>query len=131
MLEWIEALSNPQPVLAVYGEAAPALDGVRIVEVCLSVNGPTLRLRFDLPKFPVDPPIKWRREGLDVVQVEIAFGGLRAISMDKFSTVSICDLEIERSELVRFSGESDSVRLHGTADTASILRISAYAMGTA
>ena len=131
MFEWIAALSNPQPVLAVYGEAVPALDEVRIEEICLSVNGPTLRLRFDLAKFPANPPAKWRRDGLDVVQIEIAFGGVRAISIDQFSAVSICNLKIRKGELVNFSSESDSVSLQGVADTATILRVSAYAMGSA
>lgn len=131
MLEWIAALSNPKPVLAVYGDTVPALDEVRIEELCLSVNGPTLRLRFDLAEFPINPPVKWRRDGLDVVQVEIAFGGVRAISIDEFSANSVCDLKIRKGELVSFSGESDSVKFQGVADTATILRVSAYAMGCA
>ncbi|MFJ3822034.1 Imm50 family immunity protein [Streptomyces nodosus] len=131
MLEWIAALSNPKPVLAVYGDAVPVLDEVRIEELCLSVNGPTLRLRFDLAEFPINPPAKWRRDSLDVVQVEIAFGGVRAISIDEFSADSVCGLKIRKDGLVNFSGESDSVKLQGVADTATILRVSAYAMGCA
>ncbi|MET9881258.1 Imm50 family immunity protein [Actinacidiphila glaucinigra] len=125
------ALSNPKPILAVYGDAVPTLDEVRIEELCLSVNGPTLRLRFDLSKFPINPPDKWRRDGLDVVQVEIAFGGLRGISIDGFSVDSICDLKIRKDGVVSFSSESESVNLRGVADTATILRVSAYAMGCA
>ncbi|MEU0029962.1 Imm50 family immunity protein [Streptomyces sp. NPDC006335] len=131
MLDWIAALSNPQPILAVYGEAVPTLDDVRIEELCLSVNGPVLRLRFDLAEFPVNPPVKWRRDGLDVVQVEISFGGVRAISVDQFSTDSICDLKIRKDGLIAFSSESDSVHFEGLAETATILRISAYAMDRA
>ncbi|MGW0785485.1 Imm50 family immunity protein [Streptomyces sp. NPDC002913] len=129
MLEWIAALSNPKPVLSVYGDAAPALDEVRVEELCLSVNGPTLRLRFDLAEFPISPPARWRRDGLDVVQVELALGGVRAISIDEFSADSICDLKIRKSGLVSFSAESDSVKLQGLADTATILKVSAYARG--
>ncbi|MGD9482216.1 Imm50 family immunity protein [Streptomyces sp. TRM70308] len=131
MLDWIASLSNPQPVLAVYGDTVPTLDEVRIEELCLSVNGPTLRLRFDLAEFPTNPPAKWRRDRLDVVQVEIAFGGVRAISVDEFSVDSVCDLKIQKDGLVSFSSESDSVKFQGTAETATILRVSAYAMGSA
>ncbi|WP_165956638.1 Imm50 family immunity protein [Kribbella antibiotica] len=130
MMEWIEALSNPQPVLAIYGNKLPALDKVRIEELVLSVNGPTLRLRFDLAEFPADPPAKWRRDGLEVVQIELAFGGLQAISINELTVDSICDLTVRKDGPVRFSGESDSVKLHGLADTATILRVSAYAMGS-
>lgn len=130
-MEWIAALSNPEPVLAVYGEAVPELGEVRIEEVVLSVNGPTLRFRFDLPVFPVNPPVKWQRDGLDVVQIEISLGCLRAISIEKFTTDSICDLKIRKDGVVSFSGDSESVKFRGVADTATIVRVSAYAMGCA
>jgi hypothetical protein len=129
-LRWIDAISNPKPVLAVYGEDVPALKGVRIEEICLSPNGPTLRLRFDLPTFPGQPPAKWRRDGMNVVQLEVSFGGLHEISIDRLATNSLCDLKMQKSGLLQFSAESDSVRLRGVADEATILRISAYASGS-
>ncbi|WP_431783839.1 Imm50 family immunity protein [Streptomyces chumphonensis] len=131
MSEWIAALSNPKPIQAIYGDVLPVLDEVRVEEICLSVNGPLFRLRFDLVEFPVNPPAKWRLDGLDVVQVEIAFGGVRAISIVEFTADSVCDLKIRKDGLVSFSGESDSVKFQGAADTATILRVSAYAKGGA
>jgi hypothetical protein len=131
MLEWIEALSNPQQVLAVYGAMMPTLEDVHIHEVRVGREGPTLRMRFDLSKFPENPPERWRRDGLDVVQLEIAFGGLGKVAIGQFSTDPVCDLEIRKDGLVHFAGESDSVKLLGVASTATILRVSAYAMGCA
>lgn len=128
-LSWIETVSNPQPVLAVYGDAVPTLEDVRIEEICLSPDGPTLRLRFDLSTFPEDPPAKWRRDGMDVVQLEVSFGGLHEISIGQLSTNSVCSLKIRKDELLQFSAESESVKLQGVADEATILRISAYAIG--
>ncbi|MFU8854673.1 Imm50 family immunity protein [Micromonospora sp. SL1-18] len=127
MLEWINALSNPQRVLAVYGATMPTLENVHIHEVCVDREGPTLRMRFDLSKIPTNPPQKWRRDGLDVVQLEIAFGGVSEIAIQQFSTDPVCDLKIQKDGSVYFSGESDSVRLAGVASTATVLRISAYA----
>lgn len=43
--------------------------------------------------------------------VEIAFGGVHAISIDEFSADSVCDLKIQKGGLAGFSGESDSVKL--------------------
>lgn len=127
MLDWISALSNPQAIVSIYGEALPDLGGNRIEEVGLRPDGPTLRVRFDLAEFPIDPPGKWLRESLDVAHVEIYFGGLREISISKFTVDSICDLKIRKDEFVRFSGESESVNFSGVSDTARILRVSAYA----
>lgn len=127
MLEWIDALSNPQRVLAVYGDTMPTLENVYIHEVCVDREGPTLRMRFDLSKIPDNPPKKWRRDGLDVVQLEIAFGGVSEIMLGRFSTDPVCDLKIRKDGLVFFSGESDSVKLLGVARTATVLRVSAYA----
>ncbi|MEU8523630.1 Imm50 family immunity protein [Streptomyces sp. NPDC048577] len=129
-MRWIEVISNPKPVLAIYGDSVPPLEGVRIEEICLSPDGPTLRLRFDLPTFPVNPPAKWRRGGLDVVQLEVSFGGLHEISIDRLQTNPVCDLKIRKDGLLQFSAESESVKLLGVADEATILRISAYAMGS-
>ncbi|MGW1356752.1 Imm50 family immunity protein [Streptomyces chartreusis] len=128
-MHWIEAISNPQPVLAIYGDEAPTLEDVRIEDICLSPHGPTLRLRFDLSTFPTNPPAKWRRDDMDVVQLEISFGGLHEISIGQLSTSPVCDLKMRKNGLLQFSAESESVKLRGIADEATILRISAYARG--
>lgn len=67
---------------------------------------------------------------MNVVQLEVSFGGLHEISIDRLATNSLCDLKVEKSGLLQFSAESDSVRLRGAADEATILRISAYAAGS-
>ncbi|MFD6554405.1 Imm50 family immunity protein [Streptomyces sp. NPDC058398] len=130
MLHWTEVITNPEPVVAVYGDELPTLEDVRIAEICLSPDGPTLRMRFDLSTFPANPPAKWRRDGMDVVQLEVSFGKLHEFTIDRFSTNPICDLKVRKSGLLQFSAESESVRLLGVADEATILRISAYAMGS-
>ncbi|MFJ9186454.1 MULTISPECIES: Imm50 family immunity protein [Streptomyces] len=130
ILHWIESVSNPQPVLAVYGDDLPTLEDVRIEEICLSPHGPTLRLRFDLSTFPANPPAKWIRDGMDVVQLEVSFGGLHEISIGRISTNPVCDLKMRKSKFLQFSAESQSVKLLGVADEATILRVSAYARGS-
>lgn len=129
-LAWIGALSDPRPLLAVYGDKLPSLGGVRIEELSLSPNGPTVRLRLDLKEYPIDPPMKWQRDGLNVVHVELLLIGLEEISISEFSVDSVCDLKIWRDGLVRFSGESGSVRFQGAAAAATVVRISAYATGS-
>ncbi|MEU0077675.1 Imm50 family immunity protein [Micromonospora tulbaghiae] len=126
-MEWISALSNPNSILAVYRSSAPTLAGVRIHEVCLNRDGPTLRLRFDLGTVPDNLPEKWRREGLNVVQLEVLFGGLSKVSLGHFSTDAVCDLEIRKGDSVRIAAKSDSISLAGVAETATVVRISAYA----
>ncbi|GIM85845.1 Imm50 family immunity protein [Salinispora arenicola] len=128
MLEWIGALSNPQRVLAVYGGEPPALGAVYIHEVCLNNEGPSLRIRFDLSEPPKRLPEKWRRDGLNVVQLEILFGGLEKIEIGYFSTDPVCDFEIrKRGTEVHFAADSDVVRLLGVAKAVTVVRISAHA----
>lgn len=126
-MEWIDALSNPQRVLAIYGAEPPTLESVHIHEVCLDRNGPTLKIRLDLSTVPARMPEKWRRDGLNVVQIQIIFGGLEKIELGRFSVEPMCDMEIRRRGAeVYFSAESDSVGLLGVAKTATVVHVSAY-----
>ncbi|NJQ14460.1 Imm50 family immunity protein [Streptomyces bohaiensis] len=127
-MHWIESVSNPKPVRSVYGDELPTLENVRIEEICLHPNGPTLRLRFDLSLFPKTPPAKWVREDMNTIQLELSLGGLHEISINRISRNSFCDLKINRDDrnMLHFSAESETVELQGVADEATILRVSAY-----
>lgn len=126
-MHWIETISNPIPVLSIYGSEPPTLKDVRIEEIRLSPDGPTLRLRFDLPQFPKHPPAKWLRAGMNTVQLEVSFGSLHEISIGRIATDSICDLKLRKSDVLHFTATSRTVELRGVSDEATILRVSAYA----
>ncbi|GAA1700347.1 hypothetical protein GCM10009745_53930 [Kribbella yunnanensis] len=129
MSDWIAALSNPKPILAVYGGALPSLDRVYVQELTLSPNGPALVVRLDVMEFPVDPPAKWVRDEMNVVQLELTFGALQSVKVTHFSLNPICNFKIQKNGSVTFSGESDSVDFQGVSDAVLLTKISAYQRG--
>ncbi|WP_285732685.1 Imm50 family immunity protein [Nocardiopsis sp. ATB16-24] len=126
MASWVDALSNPQGVRAIYGGVLPVLEEVKIHEICMSMDGPVVKIKFDLPGFPKNPPEKWRRDNLNTVQFEISFIGVSEVSVVRFSENPICSLSIRKKGVVYFGGESESVEFSGVAEAVAVLRISAY-----
>ncbi|MEU2148838.1 MULTISPECIES: Imm50 family immunity protein [Streptomyces albovinaceus subgroup] len=135
-MQWTALLNNPEGINATYLQDPPDLRGVRIHEVSLQVEGPTLKLRFDLPAYPDHPPRKWLAQKYNTVQVELSFGGLKSISLSGFGTDISADVSITGEGGVNVkTGEggvnveatSPGFHLQANAMTASVSRLSAYA----
>ena len=113
MGDWAELLIDPRTIRAIFGEAAPSLDQVELVEIVLDVNsGPDAILRFDLAEFPSDPPKKWRDEGCNTVQVRLRAISVQALEIRGLLISPILDLKILRDgKLLRVRGATAGISI--------------------
>jgi immunity protein 50 of polymorphic toxin system len=113
MGDWAELLIDPRTIRAIFGETAPSLDQVELVEIVLDVNrGPDAILRFDLAEFPSDPPKKWRDEGCNTVQVRLRAGSVQTLEIRGLLISPILDLKILRDgELLRVQGATGGISI--------------------
>lgn len=113
MGDWTELLIDPRTIRAIFGETAPSLDQVELVEIVLDVDrGPDAILRFDLAEFPSDPPKKWRDEGRNTVQVRLRAGSVQALEIRGLLISPILDLKILRDgELLRVQGATGGISI--------------------
>ncbi|MGW2486751.1 Imm50 family immunity protein [Streptomyces sp. NPDC001606] len=113
-------MHNPAGITTVYQGDPPDLIDVHLHEIVLHEAGPTLKLRLDLPRYPEQPPRKWVEQGFNTLQVEISFGGIREIALEGFGTAT-------GEEEISLNVMSAKSHIRGTADTAFISKLTAYA----
>ncbi|MGV9319727.1 Imm50 family immunity protein [Streptomyces sp. NPDC003660] len=128
-MSWTSLIHNPQGITAVYGGDPPPLSSVRIREVSLREDGPTVVLRFDLPVFPNEAPKKWVTQGFNTVQLEISFSGIRSLVIEGLGTEVVADVALSEGDGVTLVVASSAMRVEAVAQTAFLSNISAYSDG--
>ncbi|MGW1009640.1 Imm50 family immunity protein [Streptomyces termitum] len=123
---WTSLLANPSGIEKIYGGRVPDLRGVNLHSIEFNREGPSLLLRFDMPSCPVNPPTKWKEQGLNAVQVTMGLSGAEAPVLKGFTTDPVVDITLSSQGGIILDVESDSLWLHATAATAYVSRISAY-----
>lgn len=130
-MSWNDLVSNPQGLRVIFQGDPPPLVGVSLHEVSVDRDGPSLRLRFDLPGYPSDPPAKWHRLGFNTVQVELLFGRVTELFLTGISTEVIADISIRRNSEVSVDGASlelvsPPMQISAVAASLTVSRMSAY-----
>ncbi|MBV1948057.1 Imm50 family immunity protein [Streptomyces sp. BV129] len=128
-MSWTSLIYNAQGVIAIYGGDPPPLTDVRIREVRLQEDGPTVALRFDLPVFPDKAPKKWVAQGFNTVQLEISFGGIRSLGIEGLATEVVADIAISEGDGVTLVVASPAMPVEAAAQTAFLSKVSAYGDG--
>ncbi|MFJ3641937.1 Imm50 family immunity protein [Streptomyces sp. NPDC090108] len=126
-MSWISLLHNPEGISAVYQGDPPALSDVRVREVTLHEDGPVLRMRVDLPRYPSMPPRKWTAQGFNTVQIEISFSGLRTVTLEGFGSEVTASISLSGDDGVHVDVRSPEMRIEAVSDTAHISQLTAYA----
>jgi hypothetical protein len=124
---WLDILDDDRALRAVYRGEVPTLQGIDLHEIRLHRDGPSLSLRFDLADYPGNPPKKWRSQNLNTVQVELTFGPLRSVLIDRFSLRPIVNLSlIKESDLIDVLIDSDQVKISALAECVMLRSMTAY-----
>ena len=127
MTNWLDALDDSRGIRAIYGDDVPPLTGVTMNEVCLHHDGPRVVLRFDLSRYPANPPKKWSDQGFTTVQLQLMLVDIHELSIAGWSNESVVDLSLEQTDngvIVTTSGGLTQLRIR--AHTATVTSISAY-----
>jgi Immunity protein 50 len=130
MPTWLDSVSDPRPVRAIYGDHVPSLERTSLHEVSLHRDGPRAVIRFDLADFPDHPPKKWLERGYDVVQVQIMLVGIWRFSLEGWTTEPVVNIEIAKENGgIKLFASDGPVRIEINSDVAIISSISAYKNG--
>ncbi|GFE10995.1 hypothetical protein Scani_72630 [Streptomyces caniferus] len=129
-MAWTDHVFRSTGLVKIYGGEVPPLRGVHLHAVDLHRGGPTLSLRFNLARYPADPPHKWAAQGYNRVQVTLAVSGIDSCSIEGFGLDPVVDIDLEPGDggLV-VSVDSDDVRVRAVGQSASLARMSAYLQG--
>jgi Immunity protein 50 len=129
MTDWTDLLDDPRAIRAIFGDAAPSLDQIELLEVVLHTHGPTAIIRFNLAAFPIDPPKKWLERGCNTVQVRLQAIGVLAVEVQGLVTSPVLNLEIRREgEALRVTGSTEDMSVDITTEWLAITgdSVSAY-----
>lgn len=114
-MSWLDLVDGAQALTAVFGTMVPRLDGVRLHEVILHQDGPTLVLRVDLAEFPEVPPVRWLKAAHNTVQVRLALDDVLETQILGWARNNIGRLSIEPHSpsgvLVEFAAGDTKLRI--------------------
>ncbi|MFI9252825.1 Imm50 family immunity protein [Streptomyces sp. NPDC053069] len=128
-MSWTSLLRNPEGIASLYEGVPPNLVGVHLHEVALQEDGPTLRLRLDLPRYPDRPPRKWTAQGFNTVQLELSLSGLETVTLEGFGTHIAADVSLGGEgdgKGILVNVISSGTRIRAVAATAFVSKLSAY-----
>jgi hypothetical protein len=128
--DWTDFLDDPRTIQAIFGDTAPSLDAIELLEVVLDANnGPDAILRFDLAGFPTEPPQKWRDGGCNTVQLRLRAVSVQTLQIEGLLIAPRLDLKIVRDgELLRVRGATEGFSIQVATEFLSVTSdaISAY-----
>ncbi|MCZ4122164.1 Imm50 family immunity protein [Streptomyces sp. H39-S7] len=119
-----------RPALEAFYSPVPALESLTVRSVHLDRRGPTLILRFDLPRFPDAPPPEWAAAGCDTFQCQLRFLAVADVVMRGWSPPVTADVVIEEEEnrRIRVGMRGAGAELAFTSsDSLTVGHLSAYA----
>jgi hypothetical protein len=127
-MNWTDALDNPEHLKAFF-DSMEGLESISLFEVVLDRDGPELRLRADLPRFPDRPSHRWSPTAN---QAQITIGLVLASGDDLeirgWATTMNGTLSMSRNRAgeVMFSFQSDGVVIRGRAVGVWVHKVTAY-----
>ncbi len=124
-MPWVSLLHNPEGITSVHEGSPPDLLGVRLHEVVLHRDGPTLRPPPDLRRFPDRPPRTWAAQGFDTLQVEISLSGVREVEVAGFGTAVTADVRLGADNGVTLDVTSPETRVRAVAASVFVSKLSA------
>lgn len=125
-MSWYDLAQNPEALRSLYPSGL-ALDQVSLFAVELDREGPLVRLRFDLDRFPEVPPARWHGKGHNRAQLTVEFFDARELVITGWSRDNPWRLEVTAEgdrQRVRAGGTGGEVRF--TSGTFRIANVSGY-----
>lgn len=127
MASWMDLLDDPTSVRAIYGDDVPSLESVHLHEITLHSDGARVTLRFDLSRYPADPPRKWQVQGFNTVQIQLVLLEVRELTLHGWRNRIDAALSLTKEDGgLRVVGSADSVAIDIKGEWATVAKISAY-----
>jgi hypothetical protein len=127
MISWLDIISNPDGIIAIFGDEKPILEGIDLHEIVLHRDGPRITFRFDLPKFPSKPQKKWQLQGYNCIQLQLMLIGVFEVMIKGWSTHCKIDLVVKKEEgKIYLGGKNSITEFYMIADELVLININAY-----
>ena len=110
---WSTLLENPEAIRSLF-DNEPSLLGIRLTDIALSQDGPTVTLHLDLNDYPSRPPARWTRVDANAVTVSLQLLGVENFTFRGWSTENVVSWDITRQ------GVQLSIRLNGATVQAEL-----------
>ncbi len=91
---WVDYLDNPEGLRAVFGRELPTLASVELNKIALDWQSIHVLIDLELDDFPVNPPIKWQKNGYNKVCLSLHAFELASVSIEGWSPNFRCGLQI-------------------------------------
>lgn len=125
-MTWTECLGNSLPITSIYPKI-PSLNNVRLHEVRLHQDGPTVSLRFDLDSYPDNPPAKWVVGGYNRAQLTLMLIGVFSLQIQGWELDNIGHIALVRSnEVVRLEFAGGTTQIVCSSQFVEVEKISGY-----
>jgi hypothetical protein len=126
-MSWIDLLDNNHFLRTLFPAGGPSLEAVRLHEVLLHQDGPSVSLRFDLNEYPARPPEKWHAAKGNVVQVRLAGVGVRYFALKGWAGNNIGTLILDEAAVgVVLEFDSGECRMTAAFDHLRIDAVTSY-----
>lgn len=126
-MSWIDVLDDKHFLRALFPDADPRLEGVRLHEIGLHQDGPAISLRFDLNEYPLQAPAKWQLTRANTVQVRLVGEGIMDLAISGWTLNNVGKLLIEPSDRgIRLEFAGGGCRITATVTRVRVVKVSAY-----
>lgn len=129
-MNWADFVDNPEQVAAYY-DGTEGLARFSLHEITVTRNGPGVRLRGDVSRFPDRPSPRWPT-GANQAQVTLSLWGLDSLEISGCGTAMVgrlvCSAAGDSGVAVQFDWPGGTVK--GRCDLLRLDRITAYVKET-
>ena len=127
-MDWIDQVEKPDEFIRNLFPVAPSLERLRVLEVTLHEDGPSVSLRCNLNDFPKQPPAKWIKAEANRVQITLSCFGVRRLKIDGWGTNNLVSIRMEKLEGDAFILEAvgDAVCLRAESRRVTLDKVTAY-----
>lgn len=125
--DWLDVVDDARAVRAIFGDHTPSLQDVDVFDLVMSREGPYLDVRFDLPEYPAEPPVKWAGNGANRVQLTLRAHPIRELSVVgiRWQMTATLTVQTEGDDIL-LSLVGDGIEVRALSESLSVQRVSAY-----
>lgn len=125
---WTDLLIDKKQINSIYGDELPSLERTDLHEVIFHRDGPKITLRFNLDKYPNNPPKKWVMQEFNTAQVQLTLLDVKDVTLSGWvGTNYIVDIHVEKcNSLISLCVKNDIFSLKIKSGFIEVTSISAY-----
>lgn len=127
-MTWLSLVERAKAIQAIFGDLDPRLEGVRLLEIDMRQDGPSIVLTIDLSDYPESPPRKWLEAKYNTVQMKLSLDSVSTVALEGWGTDNVGDIALRREDdgAITVTFESDHSQFSVRCGFVFVDAISAY-----